>query len=90
MKRDITPASGGVAAVWVARLTWVIVLVLCAAFVGSASVHGTTADLSIYGGLAWCFSCNNGWNWHVLLYTVAFPVLMVESLLAFRAPLFAR
>ena len=75
-------------AVWVARLAWAAVLALTAGFIGSGSVAGTAPDLAVYGGLAWCWACDNGWNWHVLCYTVAFPVLMVESLLAFRAPVF--
>ena len=72
----------------VTRIAWVAILVLAAVFVGYASVHGTILDDSPYGGLAACFACNNGWNWHFLLFTLAFPVFMLESLLTFRAPIF--
>lgn len=74
------------AAVWCGRAAWVGIVAMVVVFVASASVNGTTPDLAIYGGLSACFACNNGWNWHVLLFTLAFPVAMWESLLAFRAP----
>ena len=72
----------------VSRFAWVGILILAAVFVGYSSVRGTSEDLSPYGGLRACFACDNGWNWHFLLFTLAFPVFMLESLLAFRAPIF--
>lgn len=83
----LAAAKGQAVAVAVARFSWVTIVVLVAVFIGYASIHGTTADNAPYGGLGACFSCNSGWNWHVLLSTLAFGVFMVESLLAFLAPL---
>lgn len=73
--------------VYSARLSWVALVILVAVFIGHSSIYGTTTDLSPYGGLQSCFKCNTGWNWHPLMMTLAFPVAMLESLLAFKSPI---
>lgn len=70
----------------VARLCSFTVLAMTLVYAIYSSVHATSPDMALYGGLSGCFACNNGWNWHVVLLTVAFVVAMTESVLAFRAP----
>ena len=79
--------SSNIVAVSITRVGWLLVVILTAVYIGLGSVHGTSPDLAAYGGLNACFYCLNGWNWHVLLYTLAFGVFMAEALLAFACPL---
>lgn len=73
-------------AVILARLSWVAITILVAVYIGYASIHGTNAENAMSGGLNACFTCPNGWNWHVLLSTLAFGIFMAEGLIAFAAP----
>lgn len=57
-----------------------------AVYIGYASIYGTNPDNVPSGGLNACFECPNGWNWHVLLSTLAFAVFMSEAIFAFIAP----
>lgn len=57
-----------------------------------ADLEKANAGLDLSGGVAVTnagdFQIFNSWNWHVLCMTLAFSIAMVESILAFRAPLF--
>lgn len=48
---------------------------------------GTVPEDASLGGLSMCFACDPGWNWHVLLSTIAVAVTMTEANYAF-APVF--
>jgi hypothetical protein len=68
-----------------ARILWTLILVFTMVFVFYSSANVSPA-LDMYGGLAGCIKCANGWNWHVLLMTIAFNVVMVEALLVVVDP----
>jgi Eukaryotic cytochrome b561 len=70
-----------------ARLLYVLIIIFMAIFIWWSSIHDVISDYKVYGGTAACFACDNGWDWHVVLMTFAFGVLMTESVLAFRAPI---
>jgi hypothetical protein len=68
-------------AVWGARFFAYSFILVTALYIGYGSVKGTTPDLAIYGGLDWCYNCDSGWNWHVLLMSLAFILFMTEAIL---------
>ncbi|CAI5508012.1 unnamed protein product [Closterium sp. Naga37s-1] len=68
---------------WCARVLELVFLALLITFVAHLSKDKTAPSLAAAGGLAACFSCDNGWNWHVLLMGIAFGIAMTESILAF-------
>ena len=70
-----------------ARCVYLAIILLLVVYVSYSSIHDTTPDNAPYGGARDCFGCNNGWNWHVILMTLAYAVMMTESVLAFKAPL---
>lgn len=63
---------------------FIAVLVRCASVVALALV--LTWVLQVEGGLGFANDGSNTFGWHALLFTIAFPVLMTELLLAFRTP----
>lgn len=42
--------------------------------------------IHVEGGLGTSADGSNVFGWHALLFTLAFPVLMTEAILAFRSP----
>lgn len=71
--------------VFLTRLAWLMILTVTMVFIFYSSAN-VSPDMDMYGGLAGCITCANGWNWHVLLMTFAFPVAMVEGLLILLDP----
>lgn len=80
---------GACNAVWLATLrllarVWYLGLIIATVVVLSySSKHDTKNALKEDGGLNGCFHCGAGWNWHVLLFTLAFGLCEVEGLLTF-------
>lgn len=73
---------------WIAlpgRVAWAGTVALLIVFLAYSSTHDT--NLNDLGGLSNCFFCLNSWDYHFLFMTVAFAVLMFESVMAFKAPL---
>ena len=55
-----------------------------------AALDAANAELDAWGDVSASgnFDAKNSLNWHILCMTIAFPIAMAESVLAFRAPLF--
>ncbi|KAG5177819.1 eukaryotic cytochrome b561-domain-containing protein [Tribonema minus] len=69
------------------RVLYIAITIMLGVYVGYSSVHNVIPDYVSYGGAQACFACDNGWNWHVILMSLAFGVISTESILAFKAPL---
>ena len=70
-----------------ARLAWVTIIALAAVFLGYASKQTDDPEMAELGGLSASLNSADSWDWHLLLMLIAFPVLMLEALLSFKAPL---
>jgi hypothetical protein len=68
------------------RASWLVLLLFTLIYILVSSVQ----TLGEHGSLSGCFACPNGWNWHILLMTIAYPVAMVEAFLAFAYPISSR
>lgn len=87
MGRVRTISKLAVGILWAARVTAVLVSVVVTVFVGYVSQHDSMVTSRVYGGLSACFYCSNGWNWHVLFFTLAFSVGITESIISKRNPI---
>ena len=70
-----------------ARLSWVVIIAPAAVFLAYASKQTDDPDMAALGGISASLDASNSWNWHLLCMLIAFPVLMLEALLSFKAPL---
>ena len=68
----------------------VCVIALTAVFIGYSSVHDAPPNLRLSGGLHSCFHCGSGWNWHLLLFVLAYAFVVPESVMALTSPLLGR
>ncbi len=65
------------------------IVALTAVVIGYSSEQNPP-QLLFAGGLHSCFHCGSGWNWHVLLFVLAYALAAPESVMALTSPLLGR
>ena len=65
----------------IGRLLSLAVTVVMIVLVASPSWAGRNSENAMYGGLSACLGkgSDNGWDWHVQLFTIAVVVALTES-----------